>query len=66
MVLKHNFNNLFQTQFSNLRNWIGSIDMSMRDNTCVASFVKIGSGIEELIVGNRQTDRERDKHSAMS
>jgi hypothetical protein len=50
MVLYENITipkNLFWTHFSELSSWIGPVEMSMRDTTCVASFVKIRSGIKK-------------------
>jgi hypothetical protein len=52
MDLNSNFKNLFWTQFSKLRNRIGFFKMSVRDTTCILSFVKIGSGIQMFIGGS--------------
>jgi hypothetical protein len=56
--LKLNFKNLYQTQFSELRNYISSVEMYMWDTECIACFVKIGQGIQELMGGGQHTDRK--------
>jgi hypothetical protein len=55
MALKLKFRILFLTKFSKLRNWISSVVMSMRGTTCMASFVKVGSGIRKLIWAGADT-----------
>jgi hypothetical protein len=54
-ILQSNFKKLLHTQFLELTNCNGSVEIFARDTTCksVTSFVKIGSGIEKLIGGDR-------------
>jgi hypothetical protein len=46
--------NLFRAQFSKLRNWIGTAETPVMDNTCAASLINIGSGIQKLIGGTHR------------
>jgi hypothetical protein len=48
------FKNPFWTQLKKIRNWIASIEKSVGDFICIASFVKIGLGIQELIKGRQR------------
>jgi hypothetical protein len=49
-----NFKNLFWTQFSKLRDCSGSVEMTMSDTTCVACFIKAGSGNEKFTDGQTE------------
>jgi hypothetical protein len=57
ITLKWNLKIVFWTQFYKLRHCsIGTVEEPARDATCIASFVKIDSNIQNLIRGKTHTD----------